>query len=60
MSVDEWLEKMDMTECLDKGPFNSDENSVSSDENSVSSDDSSSNSDESDHGTILDNIKKVI
>ena len=25
MSVDEWLEKMDMAECLDKGTFSSDE-----------------------------------
>ena len=26
MSVDEWLEKMDMTECLDKGPFSTGSN----------------------------------
>ena len=29
MSVDEWLEKMDMTECLDKGPFSSGSNDES-------------------------------
>jgi len=29
MSVDEWLEKMDMTEYLDKGPFSSGSNEKS-------------------------------
>ena len=33
MSVDEWLEKMDMTECLEKGLFSSDENSDSDEKN---------------------------
>ncbi len=38
MSVDEWLEKMDMTECLEKGLDSEDENSDSEDENSDSED----------------------
>ena len=46
MTVDEWLEKMDMTECLDKGPFSSDSESTSSDDSS--SDDSSSDDSSSD------------
>ena len=32
MSVDEWLEKMDMTECLDNDPFSGDESSSSDEE----------------------------
>ena len=46
MSVDEWLEKMDMTECLEKGTSSSDESIDSSDESSDSGDESSDSSDE--------------
>ena len=46
MSVDEWLEKMAMTECLEKGLDSEDENSDSEDENSDSEDENSDSEDE--------------